>query len=96
MAVSQKQLHAIVSGIVQGVSFRYYTTRKTEELGITGWVRNNPDRTVEVVAEGEQSALEQLEMWLHEGSPSARVDRVDARYDDATGEFVDFRTIYYT
>lgn len=95
MSDDTKQLHAIVSGRVQGVSFRYYTTLKARELGIVGWVLNRQDGTVELIAEGTQSALESLEAWLHEGSPSAKVDSVDLTWDTATDEFSEFKTVYF-
>src|SRR5215207_599263 len=90
-----ERLHAIVQGIVQGVSFRHYTTQKARELKLTGWVMNRRDETVEVVAEGSRESLEALHSWLHEGSPEAVVDRVDATWQTATGEFTGFRTTYY-
>jgi acylphosphatase len=95
MADTNERLHAIVHGIVQGVSFRHYTTQKARELKLTGWVMNHRDRTVEVVAEGNRENLEALHSWLHEGSPEAVVDRVDATWQTATGEFTGFRTTYY-
>jgi len=91
-----KRLHAIVHGRVQGVSFRYYTTRKANELDIVGWVHNRKDGTVEVTAEGTQDKLEILEKWLHEGSPHAKVEEIYITWDDATGIFTDFQTIYFT
>lgn len=90
-----KRLHAIVSGRVQGVSFRYYTTLKATELALVGWVHNRNDGKVEVVAEGNQTALEALETWLHEGSPHAKVETVEAAWGDATGEFETFETVYF-
>lgn len=91
---AQKRLHARIHGNVQGVSFRFYTVQQANELGLTGWVRNNRDGTVEVVAEGEPDALQQLHDWLHRGSPAARVERVDAGWPEATGEFERFDVAY--
>lgn len=85
------RLHAIVHGIVQGVNFRYYTRCQAEALGVTGWVANRWDGTVEVVAEGPRAAVEKLLDWLHHGPPSAQVDKVQAEWETATGEFDDFR-----
>ena len=95
MSETNQRLHAIVHGKVQGVSFRHYTTEKARELKLTGWVMNRRDRTVEVVAEGSRENLEALRTWLHQGSPEADVERVDATWDDATGEFKGFRTTYF-
>jgi len=85
-----KRMHAFVAGRVQGVSFRYYTRQSAQQLNVVGWVRNLPDGRVEVVAEGPESALRQLERFLQRGSPAARVRQVTCDWSDATGEFRDF------
>ena len=90
-----ERLSAIVAGRVQGVSFRYYTVLQAQELGITGWVRNLPDRTVEVCAEGVRAKLEELLKFLHSGSPAAQVTQVTVDWQTATGEFVGFKTRYF-
>lgn len=68
----------LVSGRVQGVSYRAATRQQARALGLTGHARNLPDGRVEVLAQGEASALAQLESWLWRGPPLARVDRVEA------------------
>ena len=78
-------MHAIVRGDVQGVGFRYFVQRRAHDLGLGGWVRNNDDGTVEVVAEGDRPQLEQLERALKEGPRAAHVDRVDAQWSPAAG-----------
>jgi acylphosphatase len=90
----QQQLHAIVHGRVQGVGFRDATERRAVELGVTGWVRNKPDRTVEVTAEGDRAALERLLEWLHRGPSAARVSEVEAEWKAASGSFEDFRVTW--
>ena len=60
-------LHAIVSGRVQGVGFRYWVKEEAEALGLKGWVRNLRDGSVEVEAEGEEDALFQFEQRAGEG-----------------------------
>lgn len=70
---------------MQGVGFRYFVQRRAGQLGLQGWVRNNDDGTVEVVAEGDRPKLEQLEAALEEGPRMARVDHVDAQWSNATG-----------
>jgi acylphosphatase len=80
-----ERLHAVVRGDVQGVGFRYFVQRKARQLDLRGWVRNNDDGSVEVVAEGERAALEQLKRALDEGPRMARVDRVDVEWSGATG-----------
>ncbi len=79
------RLHAIVRGDVQGVGFRYFIQRKADELGLRGWVRNNDDGTVELVAEGERQKLEELRRAAERGPRLARVERVDADWMRATG-----------
>ena len=86
-----RRLEATVHGRVQGVFFRDTARREAQLRSLTGWVRNEADGSVSVVAEGEQEALEAFEQFLHRGSPAARVERVDAMWREATGEFRGFR-----
>ena len=72
---------ALVSGKVQGVWYRGSTQRQANELGITGWAKNLPDGRVEVLMCGDEQSLAQLEAWLHQGPPMARVDSVDVAED---------------
>jgi acylphosphatase len=94
MSNESVRLHARVYGRVQGVNFRYYTIREATSRGLSGWVANRSDGTVEVVAEGERRGLEALLQFLHRGPRSARVDHVDAEWRDASGEFTGFRVRY--
>jgi acylphosphatase len=86
----KRRLEAVVFGYVQGVSFRYYTRREAERLRLSGWVANQYDGTVKVVAEGSEASLQELARFLLRGSPAARVDRVQADWLDATDEFPNF------
>ncbi len=91
--MSQRQntrLHAIIEGRVQGVGFRAFVLRKASELKLTGWVRNRWDGSVEVVAEGERSQLDQLLAALHQGPRSAVVTQVTVEWEEASGEFRSF------
>ena len=66
--------HVMVSGLVQGVAFRYSAIRQAQALGVYGWVRNVPDgRRVELMIEGDEHAIEQMLDWCRQGPPSARV-----------------------
>jgi acylphosphatase len=85
--INMERLHAIVRGDVQGVGFRYFVQRKAQQLGLRGWVRNNDDGSVEVVAEGDRPGLEELRRVLWQGPRQARVDGVDERWSEATGGF---------
>jgi len=63
----------IVTGRVQGVFFRASTEREARQLGVTGYARNLPDGTVEVLACGEAAAVEELKLWLWTGPPASQV-----------------------
>lgn len=82
-----KRLRAIIHGRVQGVGFRFFACQEAKDLGLTGYVRNLPDGTVEVVAEGEESALQRFLELLKEGPRLAHVTRVDTSWSEPTGQF---------
>jgi acylphosphatase len=88
-----KQLHLTIRGRVQGVYFRASAQREARRLGLNGWVRNRPDGSVEVLAEGEEVAIRELHGWAQKGPGAARVERVDTRWRSYTGEFPDFRIV---
>jgi acylphosphatase len=80
-----------VVGRVQGVGYRYWARREARRLGITGWIRNlDDDRSVELVAEGSEAAIAELERLLYQGPPGARVDRVEARRGPGSGQYEHF------
>lgn len=83
-------MHAIVKGLVQGVGYRFFVIRRAELLGLTGWVKNLPDRTVEVVAEGDRELLEELIKELWKGPSAAQVTDVVVNWERYTGEFKNF------
>jgi acylphosphatase len=85
-----KRLEAVVHGRVQGVGFRYSTCERAQALELTGWVANQYDGTVRVVAEGPETVLTRFADWLHRGPAGAHVDFVDLRWFDAVGEFRHF------
>ena len=80
-----KAVDATVTGRVQGVSFRYYTEQQARRLGVTGWVRNEPDGSVAVHAEGPEDAVDALVDWCRAGPPMARVRHVAVRAGAETG-----------
>jgi acylphosphatase len=69
----------LIVGRVQGVGFRYYTQSSADQEGVNGWVRNLPDGSVEVTADGEADAVERFERRLRVGPRGARVDHVETR-----------------
>ena len=77
--------HLIVHGRVQGVFYRDWTVRTARELGLSGWVRNLTDGTVEAHCEGSDKAVDALIAAMHEGPPAARVDRIEAREVEQQG-----------
>jgi len=79
-----------VMGRVQGVFYRVSTRQEGMRLGLTGWVRNLEDGSVEVAAEGPGSELESLVAWCRRGPPQASVTEVRVKWSDASGEFTDF------
>ena len=81
------RLHMIVHGEVQGVFYRAATKEKAEQLGLTGWVRNNEDETVEAVFEGPLNKLEELLQWCHVGPEYAQVDFIESDFQPYIGEF---------
>lgn len=80
MADSNARLSAIITGRVQGVSFRYYTQAYATQLGLAGWVKNLPDGSVAVWAVGPRADLEKFHQWLQHGPPAARVQHVQAEW----------------
>lgn len=76
-----------VTGSVQGVFFRAWTQEQARELGVSGWVRNCADGSVEAYAEGDEEPVEALIRRIHDGPPSARVE--DVQVEDAGCEDLD-------
>ena len=75
-AVPVPRLHFVVTGRVQGVAFRAHTSNRAQQLGLVGFVANQPDGSVAGEAEGPGDALTTFVAWLHEGSPWSRVESV--------------------
>ena len=89
-----KTIHAIVEGRVQGVYFRDFTRQEARRLGLSGWVRNLEDGTVETLISGETALVNQMSVWLHRGSPLSRVSKVTITDVKEETIFSDF-TIHY-
>ena len=85
-----RRIEATVYGRVQGVAFRHNTQIMATQHHLVGWVANRHDGTVRVVAEGQPGSIQAFAAWLHTGPPTARVEFVDLRELDATGEFSTF------
>jgi acylphosphatase len=87
--------HIIVTGIVQGVFFRVETKRAAERAGVSGWVRNRPEGTVEAVFEGDKEKVEVAVNWCRKGPPTGRVDDVGITWEPFQGEFTGFEITYW-
>jgi acylphosphatase len=83
--------HLTIRGRVQGVYFRASTAYEAQNLGLTGWVRNCADGSVEAVAEGDRDKVEELVAWCRRGPRGARVEVVQVEWLPFTREFQDFR-----
>jgi acylphosphatase len=73
---------AVVAGMVQGVGFRFWTERKAEALGLSGWVRNLYDGRVEVVLEGSDTLVREMVESLQGGPPGAQVEKVEVSWSE--------------
>jgi acylphosphatase len=90
-----KRLTLKIHGQVQGVFFRAVTQEKARELGLTGWVKNAPDGTVEVVAEGEESDLRKLEEFCQKGPSYSVVTELEKGSEEIDKVSFDGFTIRY-
>lgn len=86
----QKQTVLKIYGKVQGVFFRDSSRKKARELNLSGFVRNEPDGTVAVVAEGEEKDLKEFIEWCKNGPDHTKVEKVDIQWLKPTGQFNDF------
>ena len=84
----------LISGVVQGVGFRYYCYNRARNLGLTGWVKNNPDNTVSAQVEGDRSLIESLIAELRVGPQSAVVSDVNVEWIEFKEGFSDFKVTY--
>ncbi len=89
-----KRIHLIISGDVQGVGYRAWVIRESKKLELVGWVKNRDDGAVEIVAEGQRKDLEELIKRCQHGPELAWVKRVDATWQEATGESISFSVVY--
>jgi acylphosphatase len=83
-------LYAVAQGRVQGVNYRAFVARNAAALGLTGYVRNLPDNSVKIIAEGGKAQLLKLTELLKQGPPIARVDNLEISWSGYTGQYHDF------
>ena len=83
--MERSAVHLVVVGRVQGVAFRARAVGEAHRLGLSGWVRNRMDGTVELKAEGPPEAVQAFVAWCRRGPPAARVDELHVSEVPATG-----------
>jgi len=88
------RLHIVIEGRVQGVFFRASTIEESSKLGLTGWVKNCPDGSVEAVFEGDMDKIDQILAWCKKGPPGAVVRNVETIWEQATGDYDSFSIKY--
>jgi len=84
------RVRLVIEGRVQGVFFRASTAQDAQWLGVTGWVRNCPDGSVEIVAEGLKTKIDEFIAWCHHGPRGAIVSRVSQQFEAFSNEFERF------
>ncbi len=89
-----KTAHIIVSGVVQGVGFRYFVMKQARRLVLTGWVRNLPSSEVEIEAEGPEGMIQEMIRELWTGNSYASVNNVDVRWETYKGKYTGFDITY--
>lgn len=89
-----KRVRIRVFGKVQGVFYRASTKAKAKELGLSGWVKNLPDGSVELEAQGTAPNLSKLESWCRQGPTVAEVDQIDSQEIDLIKHEGEFRVVH--
>lgn len=88
-----KKIHVMIFGDVQNVGFRSWTRHKAEHFGVRGWVKNNPDGTVEAVFEAEDYKVDEIIEACKRGPPGSYVEDVKVEEKPFKDEFRDFRIV---
>ncbi|MEK6777765.1 MAG: acylphosphatase [bacterium] len=95
MASTKKErIRLVIHGRVQGVFFRASAQEEASRCNLAGWVRNLVNGSVEVVAEGDERALDEFAKWCSHGPPYAKVSHVDVSKESYTGEFYTFQILH--
>lgn len=87
------RIHVFIKGDVIGVGFRAWTLRNARDKQLIGWVKNTGENLVEAVFEGEKERVDQMIELCHQGPEVSWVDKVDVKWEEATGEFDGFNIL---
>lgn len=90
MHLPKKEAYVRVSGVVQGVGFRWKALQEAEALDVRGWIRNRPDGDVDATLQGEEDKVREMLQWMRKGPSRAVVRDMSVRWDDAKCLFDDF------
>lgn len=85
------EIHCVVRGKVQRVGYRYHVERYADERGLTGWIRNNPDGSIEAVIQGTPDELRACTVILNQGSPLAKVESLSIDWRTPEKQLEDFK-----
>ena len=91
--MTQVRAAVVIRGRVQGVWFRQSTKQTADRYAVTGWVRNNPDHSVEAVFEGQRAAVQSVLDWCHCGPEQAQVEEVQLEWQTASGQYSNFQVL---
>jgi len=94
LKMERARARVIIEGRVQGVFFRQHTQEMAHRLGLTGWVKNRNDGTVEALFDGERGRIDQVIQWCHRGPSQAWVKKVTVEWEVPSGDFQDFSIAY--
>jgi len=92
--MTKERAHLLITGRVQGVYFRSYARSEAENMKLRGWVRNSVGGSVEILVEGKKTDILKFIDWCHQGSPSAKVSKVQVEWQVYKGEFERFSISY--
>jgi acylphosphatase len=92
--MEQVRAHVLISGRVQGVSFRAYARDRARTAGVEGWIRNLSDGRVEAIFEGTRPAVQRLLSWCYSGPTLASVEKVEVHWEEPTGKEGGFAIVW--
>lgn len=92
--MEKARAHVFISGLVQGVFFRWNTKKMADKLQLSGWVRNLPDGRVEAIFEGDKESIEKMIEWCKKGPSEAIVEKVEIIWEEYKSEYKGFKIVY--